>query len=102
MLENHHESNNIHPTSAGEFRQSARFSSLFRRLLTQFRQNLTTNVAWKFLSEHCPPIDQPSNRSPINSDDDLYPFQRFSANLQSKTGENFDLIYSLKTLNNSI
>ena len=51
MFEDHHESNNIHPTSAEEFRQSARYSFLLsklRRLLTQFRHNRLTNVAWKF------------------------------------------------------
>ena len=78
MFEDHHESNNIHPTSAEEFRQSARYSSLLsklRRHLTQFRHNRLTNIAWNFLLEHCPPKDHPSN----NSNEDSYSFQRFSA-----------------------
>ena len=98
MFEDHHESNNIHPTSAEEFRQSARYSSLLsklRRLLTQFRHNRLTNVAWKFLLEHCPPKDQPSNRNHPNSHEDSYSFQRFSAYSLSKVGEILGLIYSL-------
>ena len=62
MFEDHHESNNVHPTSAEEFRQSAQYSSLLSKLLhllTQFRHNRLTNVAWKFLLEHCPPKKPP-------------------------------------------
>ena len=98
MFEDHHESNNIHPTSAEEFRQSERYSSLLsklRRLLTQFRHNRLIDFAWKFLLEHCPPKDQPSNRSHNKSNQDLYSFQRFSEYSQQKIGDTFDLIYNL-------
>ena len=92
MFADHHESNNIHPTSAAEFRQSARYSSSLsklRRLLTQFQHNRLNNFAWKFLLEHCPPKDHPSNRSHPNSNEDSYSFQRFSAYSLSRIGEIF-------------